>query len=44
MELYRERKKDLHMVFLDLEKAYDEVLYEVPWDCFEKKEMPAAYI
>jgi len=37
MGLYRDRKVDLHMVFIDLKKAYDRALREVLWECLEKK-------
>ena len=44
IERFRERKRNLHMVFIDLEKTYDKVLREVSWWTVMKKGVPIKYI
>jgi len=44
VEFYRDRKKDLHMVFIDLEKVYDRAPEEVLQRCLEKRSVPMAYM
>ncbi|KAH1202758.1 Craniofacial development protein 2 [Glycine max] len=44
MEQYRMAQQDLHLIFIDLEKAYDRVPREILWKVLEKKGVRVAYI
>jgi hypothetical protein len=44
MERYMEQKKDMNMVFIDLEKVYDKVLRNVIWWAMQKHEVSTKYI
>ena len=44
IEVYRDRKKDPRIVFIDLKKAYDRVPREVLWKCLKKKGVSVSYI
>ena len=40
----REKKKDLHMVFVDLEKAFDRIPRDLTWWCLRKKGVSEEYV
>jgi hypothetical protein len=44
MERCREQKKDMYMVFIDLEKAYDKVYRNVMWWALQEHKVSSKYI
>ena len=44
MEKYREGQKELHCVFVDLEKAYERVPREELWHCMRKSGVVEKYV
>jgi hypothetical protein len=44
MEKYRKQKKDMHMIFIDLKKAYDKVSRNVMWWVLQKHKASSKYI
>ena len=44
MEKHRGKQKGLHMVFIDLEKAYDRMPRQEVWRCMREKGVPEKYV
>ena len=44
MEKYRKGQRELHCVFVDLEKAYDRVPWEELWYCMKKSGIVEKYV
>jgi Reverse transcriptase (RNA-dependent DNA polymerase) len=44
MERHREQKNDLHMIFIDLEKAYDKISRNIMWWALKRKLVPTKYV
>jgi hypothetical protein len=44
MERCREQKKDMHVIFIDMEKAYDKLARNVMWWTLQKHKVSSKYI
>jgi Reverse transcriptase (RNA-dependent DNA polymerase) len=44
MERHQEQKNDLHMIFIDLEKAYDKIPRNIMWWALKRKLVPTKYV
>jgi hypothetical protein len=44
MERYKEQKKDLHMVFIDLKKTYDKIPRNLMWWALDKHKVLTKYV
>jgi hypothetical protein len=44
MERYKKHKKNLHMFFIDLEKAYDKTPRNLIWWALDKHKVPTKYV
>ncbi|XP_045110868.1 reverse transcriptase-like protein [Portunus trituberculatus] len=43
-EKYREKQKELHMIFIDLEKAYDRIPRQELWRYMRERKIPEKYV
>ena len=44
MEKHRDAQKDLHIVFIDLEKAFDRVPRDLIWQALRAQGVPEVYV
>ncbi|XP_068211729.1 uncharacterized protein [Palaemon carinicauda] len=44
LEKFREKQRDFHLMYIDLEKAYDRVTREELWRCLTEEMVPYKYV